>query len=104
MGSVPHPGERRQFGRRHTCLHANIVARGRATEPCVVRNLSVDGALLEVGRPLLLPGRFRLHIEVNGLDIECEIAHRGEHTVGVRFVGSAPLIPLDVLAAASSAN
>jgi hypothetical protein len=52
-----------------------------------MRNLSDGGALLEVGQPFLLPNRFRLHIEANGLDVECEIAHRDQSYVGVRFLG-----------------
>jgi hypothetical protein len=91
--------ERRQFGRRQTCLHGMIVARGRPREPCVMRNISSGGALLEVGRPFLLPHRFRLHIEVNGLDVECEIAHRDENVVGVRFIGAPAVIAAQPLTA-----
>jgi hypothetical protein len=102
MGTVARSAERRQFGRRRTCLHAVIVSRGRPAEPCVVRDISVGGALLEVSKPLLLPHRFRLHIEANGLDLECEIAHRGDNGVGVRFVGN--LSPASVGALTLSAS
>jgi hypothetical protein len=88
MGTGGSPAERRQFGRRRTCLHAVIVPRGRPGEPCLIRDISLGGALLEVSKPLLLPHRFRLHIEANGLDLECEIARRSDNAVGVRFVGT----------------
>jgi hypothetical protein len=89
MLGIPQTAERRQFGRRLTCLHATITARGRSPEPCVVRNLSADGALLEVARPSWLPSRFRLFVEVDAFEAECEIVRRTDDAVGVRFVTSA---------------
>jgi hypothetical protein len=83
---VPFSAERRQFGRRLTCLHAVIRIRGRADIICTVRNVSEAGALLQVPRPAWLPSRFQLLIEAdNKSERECEIVHRGEITVGVRF-------------------
>ena len=43
MGSSPQPIERRHFGRRQTCVHATIVARGRSPIPCVMRDVSEGG-------------------------------------------------------------
>jgi len=86
---VPFSGERRQFGRRLTCLHAVIRMRGRADVTCTVRDVSEAGALLQVPRPDWLPSRFQLFIEASKSERECEIVHRGEITVGVRFAGDA---------------
>jgi hypothetical protein len=85
MRSSPRPVERRQFGRRRTCLHATIAPRSRPCEPCIVRDISASGALLEVSKPSLLPSRFRLIVEANGLETDCEVVHRGDTAVGVRF-------------------
>ena len=85
MGTFPQPAERRHFGRRQTCVHGIISARGRSAIPCVMRDVSEGGALLEVDRPEWLPSRFRLIVEANGFNVECEIAHRTDNAVGVRF-------------------
>jgi PilZ domain len=77
--------ERRQFGRRKTYVHAIIKARGRSAMPCVMRDVSEGGALLEVSHPEWLPPRFRLIIEANGFEGDCEVVHRAEDSVGVRF-------------------
>lgn len=83
----PCSGERRQFGRRLTCVHGVIRTRGRPDVTCTVRNISEGGALLQVSQPAWLPSRFQLFIEVSKSERECEIVHRGEITVGVRFAG-----------------
>jgi len=77
--------ERRQFGRRQAFVHAFISPPGRPVIPCVMRNVSEDGALLEVAHPEWLPRRFRLLVEALGIASDCEIVRRTEATVGVRF-------------------
>ncbi len=78
--------ERRQFGRRQTCVHATISTRGRPPLACVMRNVSVEGALVEVAHPQWLPNRFRLIADALGIDGDCEIVRRTDIAVGVRFV------------------
>ena len=53
---------------------------------CIVRNLSVTGALLELEVPDWMPYRFRLVIESTRFDVNCETRHKGPHSVGVMFV------------------
>lgn len=77
--------DRRQFGRRHAHVHAVIAARGRPVVPCVMRDVSEGGALLEVAHPEWLPSRFRLVVEAYRLEVDCEIMRRTETAVGVRF-------------------
>jgi hypothetical protein len=79
-------GERREFGRRLTYLHAIIRARGRLDVLCTVRNTSDGGALLQVEKPDWLPAHFQLLIETNNTETDCEVVHRGVITVGVRFL------------------
>lgn len=77
--------ERRQFGRRQTCVHATIAPRGRPPIACVMRDVSDQGALLEVPHPQWLPSRFRLIVEAFGFESECEVVRRTDVAVGVRF-------------------
>lgn len=77
--------EKRQFGRRTTSIHGWIKITGRQRIPCMVRNISARGALLEVEGARSLPYKFALSIEPINFNSECEIKHRGDHSVGVFF-------------------
>jgi hypothetical protein len=81
-----HTAERRQFGRRQTCLNATISASNWPSFPCVVRDLSAGGASIQVDMPSRVPPRVRLIVEAAALEADCEIVHRSVDTVGVRFV------------------
>jgi hypothetical protein len=83
---APHNVERRQFGRRTTCLHGWVMLEGRPRIPCLVRNVSEGGALLECEVPKMLPFRFSLVIDCKGFQAWCEVRHHTEHWMGVRFV------------------
>lgn len=78
--------ERRQFGRRQTALHAWIKIAGRPPVACVVRNLSVNGALLEFDVPEWMPFEFQLVIEAGRFEVDCELRHKGNSGCGVMFV------------------
>lgn len=77
--------ERRGFGRRRTHLHAFVHAVGRSPIPCLVRNISDQGALLELEHPGRLPSYFTLKIAADGFSADCEIRHKTEHGAGVFF-------------------
>lgn len=77
--------DRRSFGRRQTVWHAWIAAPGRARFPCLVRNISPGGALIECDVPAWLPHEFRLIVEPHGIDVDCDLRHRGRFGVGVQF-------------------
>jgi hypothetical protein len=53
-------------------------------------DVSQGGALLQVSHPEWLPPRFRLIIEANGFEADCDIAHRTDNAVGVRFTVPMP--------------
>lgn len=78
--------EQRQFGRRQTSAHAWVKVRGRPAIACVVKNVSEGGALLEFTAAEMLPYRFRVTIEAEGIDRDCEIRHQTGNRVGVEFV------------------
>ena len=88
--------ERRQFGRRQTRMHAFIVARGRPAVPCVVRDISAGGALLEVNHPSWLPSRFRVVIEPIQFEADCEVMRRTAEAVGVRFTSPVAIEAFDI--------
>jgi len=99
----PRGVERRQFGRRNTICHADACVRGRPAWPCVVRNVSAGGAKVEIQGPAPLPTRFRLIVSAWQFEADCEVVHRSENAVGVRFlscVGEPPWQALDADAAA----
>lgn len=77
--------ERRQFGRRETSLHAWIKVPGRPALPCIVKNLSVGGALLQCERPRTLPYTFELIIDAANIQLVCETRHTTDTTIGVMF-------------------
>jgi hypothetical protein len=85
----PRGAERRQFGRRNTICHAIACARGRPNWPCVVRNVSAGGAMVEIQGSVPLPTRFRLVVSAWQFEAECEVVHRSENAVGVRFLSCA---------------
>ena len=89
--SIANGHEKRQFGRRTTSLHAWIIVPGRPKLPCIVRNISVGGALLELDLPSWLPYNFRLLIDTSNFASDCEIRHHGPRSVGVRFIEAAGL-------------
>jgi len=77
--------DNRRFGRRRTLWHAWVSVPGREREPCRVRNLSVEGALLEFERTVPCAGRFKLTIEETGFEVDCSVRHRGSSGLGVYF-------------------
>lgn len=87
--------EQRQFGRRQTHMHAWISVPGRPKLPCIVRNISLGGALLELDRPSWLPFNFQLTIEAAKYVTWCEVRHHSASHVGVRFMSAVEQAALD---------
>ena len=97
--------ERRQFGRRNTICHAMACARGRPSSPCVVRDVSLGGAKVELELSASLPNRFRLIVSAWQFEADCEVVHRSDNSVGVRFlacIGEPPWKALDEAAAVAN--
>ena len=85
MSSRPPFRNLRSDVRRSVHWRAQVRLAGRAPVPCIVKDISEQGALLEFfGRP---PSndRFRLTISKNGFDGVCKVMHRQVRTVGVQF-------------------
>ena len=85
MSSRPPFHNLRSYVRHPVNWRAQVRLAGRAPVPCIVKDISEQGALLEFfGRP---PSndRFRLTISKNGFDGVCRVRHRKVRTVGVQF-------------------
>jgi len=78
--------DRRVFGRRESFIHAVVRIPGRPPEPCIVRNYSEGGALIEFPSKLEPPQTFRLIIDSKGVDTMCDVRRRNGATVGVQFL------------------
>ena len=57
------------------------------TWPCVVRNISQTGALIQSANASQIPDTFNLIVDLDGLDVECEVLWRSGTKVGVGFTG-----------------
>ena len=74
---------------RRRMLKAGFIAfnRGYTTLPCVVRDMSETGARLQLDNPTLAPDHFTLHVELDGLKVDCKVVWTRASLFGVAFVG-----------------
>jgi len=86
------PIERRTFGRKQM-LKVGILSfdGGRSTLSCVVRDLSSEGANLQMQTSARLPETFELYVDLDGLSAQCRIARKLPDGIGVSFL-AAPVI------------
>jgi hypothetical protein len=70
---------------RHNVLKVGAVKFGRHTINCLVRNLSVTGAAIEISSRTGLPERFVLIVPGDGLQLPCYVVWRKDHRIGVAF-------------------
>ena len=78
--------ERRRFGRRTVRQHAWVIVSKSSRLPCIVLNLSNQGAFLEFEVPPWLPHSFDLLLEEGTVVRGCEVRHFGKTGVGVDLV------------------
>jgi hypothetical protein len=62
------------------------VSSGGSVMSCMVRNISPEGAAIEVDNPAFVPQRFRLVIAGGGAVYECRIAWIQKNRIGLNFV------------------
>jgi hypothetical protein len=82
-GDVRIPG-RRRIARRHCFLRAEIFIPGWPVVPCLIRDVSTDGAGLILGEPLALPEQIDLHI-LEKIAVPVEVKWCKALTLGVEF-------------------
>lgn len=59
---------------------------GLRSAPCIVRNLSDGGALLQFETAFLLPPQFDLHIDLENFEVSCEKRWEDGLKCGVQFI------------------
>jgi PilZ domain len=66
------------------------VSSGGSVMPCVVRNISPDGAAIDVDNPAFVPERFRLVMARDSSIVrECRIAWIKKNRIGLTFIDAA---------------
>jgi hypothetical protein len=74
--------------RKHPRTEINepaYVSSGGSVISCVVRNISVEGAAIDVPNPAVVPPRFRLVMAKDSSVRECSIAWIQKNRIGVSF-------------------
>jgi PilZ domain len=64
------------------------VSSGGSVLTCVVRNISPDGAAIEVENPAYVPQRFRLVMAKDSSVHECAMAWIQQNRIGLTFVAA----------------
>ena len=64
------------------------VSSGGSVMSCVVRNISVEGAAIDIENPVFVPQQFRLVIAKDSSVYECQIAWIQQKRIGVTFVAA----------------
>ncbi len=64
------------------------VSSGGSVMSCVVRNISSEGAAIDVENPAFVPQRFRLVVARDSSVHECQIAWIQQKRIGVTFVAA----------------
>jgi PilZ domain len=80
--------ERRKYPRTEID-QPGYVSSGGSVMSCMVRNISPEGAAIDVENPAFVPLRFRLVIARDGSVYECRIAWIQQNRIGLSFVDAA---------------
>jgi PilZ domain len=62
------------------------VSSGGSVMSCTVRNISAEGAAIDVENPAFVPSRFRLVMASNSEVYECRVAWIQRNRIGLSFV------------------
>jgi hypothetical protein len=62
------------------------VSSGGSVMSCTVRNISAEGAAIDVENPAFVPARFRLVMANNAKVYECRVAWIQSNRIGLSFV------------------
>lgn len=76
--------DRRGFGRRQTNINAQVRI-GYRVVPCIIKDLSEGGALIEFADPIDLPQKLWLSWPEQKSEIICEVRHSRRNMAGVQF-------------------
>ena len=70
---------------RHRILRTATIEFGGNTIPCMVRNMSDAGAMLDVATTAEIPELFTLFVRADGHRTLCRLVWRNEKRIGVAF-------------------
>jgi hypothetical protein len=70
---------------RKTVLMSRAIEFAGITINCLVRNISISGAALDVTNPIDIPERFDLVFRADGTHIPCHVVWRQDERIGVAF-------------------
>ena len=73
---------------RHRVLKAGKIEFGGGVIDCTVRNVSNEGAALQVATPFGIPGKFTLAMPADSLHFACRVIWRKGLRLGVTFDSS----------------
>ena len=80
--------EKRKYSRTEIDELA-YVSSGGSVMPCVVRNISREGAAIDVDNPAFVPQRFRLVMASDSSIVrDCQIAWIQQNRIGLTFVNA----------------
>lgn len=77
--------------RKHSRTEINepgLVSAAGSVMTCVVRNMSAEGAAIDVENPAFVPTRFRLVMSNGAIVHDCSIAWIQKNRIGVTFVAA----------------
>jgi hypothetical protein len=70
---------------RKTVLMSGAIEFAGSTINCLIRNMSISGAALEVTNPLEIAEHFDLFFRTDGTRIPCHVVWRRDDRIGVAF-------------------
>jgi PilZ domain len=70
---------------RNTVLMSGAIEFAGSTINCLIRNISISGAALDVTNPHDIPERFNLVFKTDDAHITCHVIWRKEELIGVAF-------------------
>jgi hypothetical protein len=81
--------EERRKHQRTEINQPGYVSSDGSVMSCMVRNISPEGAAIDVDNPAFVPERFRLVIAKDGSVYQCRIAWIQKNRIGLTFIEEA---------------
>jgi hypothetical protein len=76
---------RKRTTHRNRVFKAGTIEFGGSAMDCTIRNVSINGAALEVASPVGIPEKFTLVLPSDGPHSSCRVVWRKERRIGVVF-------------------